>query len=400
VKVLFASGIYPPDIGGPATYVRNLALALRARGIEPEVVTYGDEAPPDDGFPVRSVRRSRGPLGRYADYARVVRRAAARADLVYVQDALSSGLPGSAGAWAARRPVVLKVVGDPAWEVSTEAGWVRDGFGEFQARRYGPRVEGLRRVQRLVAGHAARVIVPSRFLRDVVHGWGVPVERIQVVYNSAPEPAPADVRAAGLGRGDRRVVDGRTVVVTAGRLLPHKRFDQVIRAVAAVRPERPDVHLVVAGAGPCDGELRALARDLGVADAVTFAGRLPRAELALQLEAADVFVLLSDYEGFSHVLLEAMRAGLPVVASDVGGNPELVQDGVSGRLVHVDRPEEVRAALAEICRDAVLRRRLADGARAKAAELTWDVTVERTLGVLRSLVQDTRTERAASNTAR
>jgi glycosyltransferase involved in cell wall biosynthesis len=379
VNVLFATGIYPPDIGGPATYVRNLARALAARGTGVEVVTYGDGSRSDeDGFTVHRVPRRRAPALRYAAYAAAVRRAAARADLVFAQDPLSAGLPARVGARLARRPALLKVVGDLAWEIAGDVGWTTDGVEAFQTRRYGPRVEALRLAQRTVARGARGVIVPSGYVRGIALGWGVAPERLHVVHNGVPPPphAPPSAEEARQGLG----LAGDFVVTSIGRLIPLKRFDVLIRALTLLRDEVPRARLVLVGSGPCEGALRALASESGVAERVRFTGRLAQAEVLRHLRASHVFALVSTHEGFSHVLLEAMQAGVPVVATDVGGNRELMEDGRCGRLLEVASPAAVAGALADLWRSAALRARLAAEGERRARE-SWPVMLEGTLRV-------------------
>ena len=379
MNVLFATGIYPPDIGGPATYVRHLAQALHERGVGVEVVTYGDQAGGGEPFAVRRVPRGPALPARYAALARAVRSGGRRADVVFAQDPLSAGLPATVGARLAARPVLLKVVGDLAWEIADDLGWVTDGVDAFQAKRYGPRVEALRRAQRLVARGAAQVIVPSDYVRRIVDGWGVDARRLHVVPNGVPPLAsglPArDATRAELG------LTGRFVVTSVGRLIPLKRFERLIEAVALVRAKAPDASLVIIGSGPSESTLRARAAEVGLADAVRFTGPLARPDVLRYLRATDVFALVSTHEGFSHVLLEAMQAGAAVVATDVGGNRETLEDGRCGLLLGSAAPEAIATAIGELQRAADERARLAQAGERRARE-SWPAMIDRTLGVL------------------
>ena len=380
MNVLFATGIHPPDIGGPATYVRHLAGELRARGIGVEVVTYGDApAAAGDAYPVRRIARTRPLPVRYAAYAAAVRAAARGAGVVFAQDPLSSGLPAVAGARLARRPLLLKVVGDLAWEIADDLGWIADGVDAFQARRYGARVQALRRAQRAVARAAAQVIVPSRYVQRIVAGWGVPADRLQVIPNGVPPPEiplpDRDAARRELG------LDGGFVVTSIGRFIPLKRFDRLVTAVGRLRDRAPDVRLVLIGSGPAEPALRALAAATGVADRVRFAGRLPHAEVMRHLRASDLFALVSTHEGFSHVLLEAMQAGVPAMATDVGGNRETLEDGGCGRLLASAEPDAIAAAILELSRTPEERARLAAAGQARAAG-SWPAMVGRTIEML------------------
>lgn len=385
MRILFATGIFPPDIGGPATYVNGLARELRRRGIEVSVITYGtysDEGD-DTPFPVRRVSRARALPLRYFDYLTSVYRAAREADVVYLQDPLSSGLPGFFGARLARKPVLLKIVGDAAWEIARDSGAVSDDFGVFQERVYPARVERIRRAQRLVARRVDRIVVPSRFLEKVVTRWGVAEHKIEVVPNSIPEPRGLEVSREAAK--DSLGLEGRTVVLSAGRLVPWKGFDTLIRLAAGMKQEFPRLRWLIAGGGPGEEGLRRLMKEVEAESAVTLLGAVPRERMAEYMAASDLFVLWSGYEGLSHVLLEAMRAGRAIVASDAGGNPELIESGQSGRLVPWRDDEALGRTLAELCRDAFERERLERGALAAASRFAWPVMVDSTLDLLQRM---------------
>ena len=216
------------------------------------------------------------------------------------------------------------------------------------------------------------VIVPSRFLADTVRGWGVPEERIRVVYNA--------VAPAGPGGEPLPLPLGTAVnVVTVGRLVPWKHVDAVIDAVAALE----GVGLVVIGDGPLRGQLEARAAERGAADRVYFAGQRSNADTRRLMRACQVFVLASSYEGLPHIVLEAMQLGLSVVATAAGGTGEVVISGETGLLVPVNDPAALRQALARLASDPALRQALP--ARAAAfldARFAFPVMVQETEALL------------------
>ena len=372
MNVLFATGIYPPELGGPATYVSYLARELQNRGVGVEVVTYGERRDEDRAFPVHRVPKHPFVAHRYSSFYRAVREAARRADVIYAQDPLSVGLPSLLAGKASGRPLVVKVVGDLAWEIAVDMNRTADSFQEFQRRRQSLPVELFRRSEHAVARRARHVIVPSEFLRQTVLGWGVEGDRVCVIHNSLPESPLEKTRDQARRELGLR---GDPLLLAAGRLVPWKRFDLPIRFLGEV----PSAHLIIAGSGPQERSLKTLARDLGVADRITFTGALPHEAMMLHLRASDLFLLPSTYEGFSHLLLEAMRMGTPVLASDAGGNAEVVGD--AGRLVTADSPSSFRAALLELCGDPRLRE-MGERARRRAERFSWDALVEETLRLL------------------
>ena len=131
-----------------------------------------------------------------------------------------------------------------------------------------------------------------------------------------------------------------------------------------------------------------LARTLGVADRVTLVGRLPRAELLAEYARADLLVLPSLFEPFGIVLLEAMAAGLPVIASRVGGIPEVVADGVTGLLVEPGNASELASAVLRFAESPSLRARMGSRGRERVRSYSWEVLVPRILAVYREAIQE------------
>ena len=391
LKVLFASGIYPPDIGGPATYVSQLAAELRKRGGDAQVVTYGEPVTVDDegNVPVTRIARTSPLPLRYLHFFRAVAAEAAGADLVYLQDALSSGFPGALASRLRGKPVLVKIVGDPTWEIAREKGIVSDDFEVFQTGRYTIGVEAMRRARNFVVRSAARVVVPSQFLARVVEGWGFPRAHIEIVRNSVRDES-FPVVSMEVARRRLGLHDARTTVLSIGRLVPWKGFDALIRLAAEMSEDFPDLRWIIVGGGPCEQELKALAGSLGVDDRVTFTGAIARDKVGLYLAAIDLFVLWTGYEGLSHVLIEAMRTGVPVVASDAGGNSELVEDGVSGRLVPWGNTEKLREVVEELCKNPASRKSLGAAGRRESGALSWDTMLERTLDVFERTIQQCR----------
>jgi len=350
VRILIVTGIFPPDIGGPATYVPQIAEGLAQRGHAVTVVTLSDRLDHEDGgYPFRVIRLPRRAFRpwRMGRTVLVLLRLGRRADVLFVNGlALESALAN----FVLRKPLVMKVVGDLAWERATGRGWTADDFEAFQRRRYGLRIELLKALRSWWTRRADRVIVPSRYLARWVAGWGVPAEKIVVIYNAVEpvdgvEPLPVPLRTP-------------VKAVTVGRLVPWKQVNGLLEALTEV----PELGLMVVGDGPERPRLERRARELGVQDRVYFAGRRPKKEALGLMAACDLFVLNSAYEGLPHVVLEAMALGLPVVATAAGGTPEVVRDGETGVLVP-GRYATLGASLSALARDPALRRRLGRAAR-------------------------------------
>jgi glycosyltransferase involved in cell wall biosynthesis len=263
-----------------------------------------------------------------------------------------------------RKPLVLKIVGDVAWERATNWGWVHESFEEFQKQRYGVKIEALKAIRARCSRQADRVIVPSHYLANWVAQWGIPDDNIHVIYNAnaLPSPSMGERRGGGESQAPTSVslpLSTPVSAVTVGRLVPWKQVDKVLKAIARV----DGVGLVVIGDGAERRALEDLARSLGLVDRVYFAGARSKAETLALMAACDLFVLNSTYEGFPHVVLEAMALGLPVIATAVGGTPELVENGRNGRLIPAADGDTLCDALSTLTSCPQERQRLAAAAR-------------------------------------
>ncbi len=323
MRLLITTGIFPPDIGGPATYVPTIAKALTERGhtvtvlttSEPEHLRWDDSIHP---FPVIRMNRRQKIWKRLPNYVAQILRYGRTADVIYTngiyfETAIANKF--------LRKPLVMKIVGDEAWERSVRKGWTKDRFEDFQHNRQSWQAELFKRLRSWYVKQADKVIVPSRYLARWVARWGIPEERIVVIYNAVEpldgvKPFPVSLKTS-------------IKAITVGRLVPWKRIDQLLEALFQV----PGLGLVVVGDGPERSRLEALAKRLSVSERVYFAGSQSKLETLMLMAACDFFVLNSTYEGLPHVVLEAMALGLPVVATAVGGIPEVVKDGETGILV-------------------------------------------------------------------
>ena len=372
MNVLVVTGIWPPDVGGPATHAPDVARFLHARGWRVEVVTTAAAAPAPEVYPVLWVSRGLLPGARHAAGAALVARRARAADVVYTTGTFGRS---AAGATAARRPYVVKLTADPAFERARRKGYVAGDLAAFQRGGGGVAASMLRFARDVELRHAAHVFTPSAFLRELAIGWGVAPERVSVL----PNPAPA---VAGLPPVDelrRRLGVEGTAFAFAGRLTAQKSLHVALEALAEVE----DVTLLVAGEGDELESLRSRSEELGLNGRVRFLGAQPRERVLELFRAADAAILSSAWENFPHTVVEALAAGTPVIATDVGGVREAVEDGVNGLLVPPGDAAAFAAALRRYVTDGDLRRRL----RERAAPSVERFSAEAVLAELESVLR-------------
>lgn len=370
MKLLIATPLYPPEIGGPATYAKLLYEGLPKKKIEVELVKFSG---------VRHFPR----IIRHLVYFWRVYRALCRADIALALDPVSVGLPVCLAARLARKRFIVKIVGDYAWEQGRQRFGITETLDEFvKTNNNVPLpVRILQRIQTRVARSATRVIVPSEYLKNIVATWGtsaspstgIQSEKIEVIYNATS--------IKEIGKVPEVVAKlPRPLVVNIGRLVPWKHVDGVIDAVSSVF----STALAIIGDGP---EYEALARRANekLVERAILTGSLSHEDTLAVMKSADVLVLNSSYEGLSHLLIEAFMLGVPVIATRVGGNPEVITDGVDGILVPVGDTPALAHAIALVFGDEKMRARLSARAKESSRRFSTELMLAQTFDVIRGL---------------
>jgi glycosyltransferase involved in cell wall biosynthesis len=330
------------EIGGAQSYVRDLIPELVGR-YDVTVAAHGPGPLADavktrgaDYVELRHVRRDVGPrdiLGLF-ELWRLCRRL--RPDIVHLNSSKVGVLGRIAGA-AARVPV----------RVFTAHGWAFYASSGLVGRLY-------LWADRIVLPLTTAVICVSDTDREAGLAARTCVdERTWVIHNGV-EPGPEPIRT----------VRPRVRIVSVGRLAAQKDFPALVRAAAALDPARAEV--VVLGDGPDRQQIEADIARLEIADRFTLAGEV--SDVPERLRDADVFVLASNFEGLPISVLEAMAAGLPIVASNVGGLPEMVEEGANGMLVPAGDSDGLARALEALVDDPALRRRQGEQSRRRLVE--------------------------------
>lgn len=341
MNIFILAGNFPPDIGGPANYLPSLSLALAERGHTIEILCFSDVKiyDQDHKWPFRTYRilRTQSILIRELKTLYYGVRLASKADVIYSNGndfkAFLIGL-------IVRKPTVHKIVGDVSWERAQNRKWFSGTLDQYQnIKNKGCLLRVLDWARSFPLRRAAAVITPSLYLKEVVSGWGIPASKIRVVYNSFhPTEGP-------LKNFDSPVFRNPNLkfMCTIGRLVPWKGIDTLIQSLTISK----DLALIVIGDGPLGEQLKALAKELKVDNRVLFTGRQDRNQIKYFLTKSHFFILNSSYEGLPHVVLEAMSCKCLVVASNVGGTPELVQNRKTGILFEYNKLDSIQSAIKE-----------------------------------------------------
>jgi len=381
MKIVIASGIYPPDIGGPATYSRLIGREFIDMGIDVSLVCYSDkpEEPGDkeEKFKIVRVVRKNNPLVRYLIYFWSLYKLAKNCDLIYAQGPLGAGLPALIVSRILGKKFIIKIVGDYAWEQGVNQFGITDLIEEFQTKKYDAKTERIRKIQKIVVKSADKVITPSEFLKKIVKGWGVKEERINVVYNAGPESENiAKIAPKTALEGD--------ILISAARLEPWKGMLALVEIMPDLLRENPNFRLFIAGDGPLSASLKSATQNLKIEKSITLAGRVPHDELMANFKAGKIFILNTGYEGLPHIILEAMACGLPIITTNVCGNPEVVKDNYNGLLVGYNNKIELKAAILKLWEDKELREKFVKNSRDVLKKFTLEQMIKGTIEILKS----------------
>lgn len=358
-KILIATGVYPPEVGGPATYTALLEKEMPKRGIEVSVLPF-------------RVVRELPKVVRHIAFLFKVLALGRKADLLYAQDPVSVGFPTMLAAKILNKPFLIRVAGDWVWEQSAQRFGVKDSIDDFQNKKYGFKIEFLRAIQKMTVRHANCAITPSKYFRNLVSGWNPKKENVMTIYN-------------GINFGEIAENDGKfepKTIFSAGRLVPWKGFDILIEIVKKM----PGWKLFIAGDGPDREKLSKLIEEGGLKEKAFMLGDIERREMIKKIQNSEIFILNTSFESFSFVIVEAMFAGTPVISTDIGNISEIIENGKEGILVNPGDKVAIIGAVQKLS-DPEFRNQIVKNAVLKAKTFSIDSTLEKTAEVIFSLTK-------------
>jgi len=364
--ILIATGIYPPDIGGPSVYAE-----LISRGLGPEydtiVLAYSKTLPRMPKF------------FRKLTYAVRAWKLAGQSDAILALSILGVGVAAVYVAKWRNKPLIVRVAGDRAWEDAVVDGTTHLLLDDFQKTLKRTRKQ---KRQEWVCKNASAIIVPSKYLAGIVAGWGIPREKIKLVANSAN----LAVRPLSKEEARKRLGIQGNVIISVGRLVPWKGFRMLIKLMPKFLEINPFFRLVIIGDGPDKKLLATMVQNLNMQKKIFLVGKKSREEMLLYLQSAELMILNSGYEGFSHQILEAMTAGVPVVTSNVGGNREIIRQGENGFMVKYNDEFNIVEAVKTLWHSSELREKFISEGKKSTAQYTPERTIRETKAVLEFIV--------------
>ena len=321
MKILIVVGIFPPDIGGPATFVPLIAKKLIENNYKVEIICLSDSLNHEDAnfeFNVYRIKRRQNLIKRWIKTVLKIISVGKRADLIFV-----NGLPMESyvANLLLRKKVIRKVVGDWAWERGRNLKLTNDAFDEFQNKKHNLHLEIAKFSRGWTTKKADLVITPSEHLKSVVNKWGAESKNIKVIYNGT------DLFTKESKATNKKHIN----LITVGRLTPFKNIDKIILSLNQLKLLNSNLHrLIIVGDGPERNNLEKLVSENKLSDFVTFTGQLKKSELNKYYQESDIYIQASGYEGLPHTLLEAISHNLSIISTPIGGTNEILENNTNG----------------------------------------------------------------------
>ncbi len=378
MKILIATPIYPPEIGGPATYTKELCERLHDKH-QITVVAFTDN---QEAFPqtkLISVRkRSPMPIRLLRFFFRIITEGK-NMNVIYVQNAMAAGLPVALASKIIGVPFVLKFVGDEAWERASQEKRTKKRLEEFlENPEGGLKTKLMMAIQGFVLRRASIVTTPSAYLSEVlIRVYKIDRKRAVVNYNAAEETETLPFETERIPHQ----------IATTARLVAWKGVDGIIEAVALLKDEIPDLKFSIAGEGPEMENLKALAEKLKVSDRVNFLGRISRAETWQLRKNSELYVLNSTYEGLPHTVLTSFAAEIPTIATNIPGTNEAIYDEKTGLLVEAENPKQLADAIKKLLDNKPLQDKLVhEGSKLLKEKFSWEAHINNLNKILESVL--------------
>lgn len=392
MRILIITPVFPPDIGGPATYVYELSKRLVKQRHEVFIIAHSENMHFQRNLNDFALKIFRLPFyNRFSGNNSLFRILHAikkfielrvAPDIIYVHDPFMTGIPGIFGKFIKRCPLVLKLVGDLAWEISQRHHWTSQNLVDFHAalplRGY-----LLEIAQYQIFTFCNKIIMPSRFLKELFKPLCNP-DKIVIIPNAVE--IDENIQKADKTEIKTKLGLNKFSIFAAGRLVPWKGFDGLVSLIPQLVKDYPQIRLNIAGEGPLKPLLSELIKKLGMTNQIQLLGRLDKTQLLEYMRASDVFIMNSSYEGLSHTIIEALGCKIPVIATKVGGNRELIKHKWNGLLVNYNDQIQLENAVRTIYENKKMAAYLAENGVKAFKRFTWNNHISKLLALFREII--------------
>ena len=311
MRVLVTVGIFPPDIGGPATFVPKIAKYFQDElNYEIEILTLSDNKNSNinDDFSVKRIDRNLPIIYRWLKTIFTIYKLGKNKDLIFVN---GLGTETTIANIFLKKKIIRKIVGDPVWERAYSKAKISESFDEFQDKNYGFSISLQKKVRSFSIKKSDIVVTPSQHLKNFILNLGFK-NKIEIINNGVFIPE----------ENTNIFTNDQINITIVSRLVSHKNIKKIIRAISDLND--PLIYLNIIGDGPELNQLQKISLESNNKDNIIFHGKLNRDDINHIFLKSDIYIQASNYEGLPHSLLEAMSYGIPVLCTPVGECKEIL----------------------------------------------------------------------------
>ena len=304
-------GIFPPDIGGPATFVPKIAKYFQDElNYEIEILTLSDNKNSNinDDFSVKRIDRNLPIIYRWLKTIFTIYKLGKNKDLIFVN---GLGTEATIANIFLNKKIIRKIVGDPVWERAYSKAKISESFDEFQVKNYGFSISLQKKVRSFSIKKSDIVVTPSQHLKNFILNLGFK-NKIEIINNGVFIPE----------ENTNIFTNDQINITIVSRLVSHKNIKKIIRAISDLND--PLIYLNIIGDGPELNQLQKISLESNNKDNIIFHGKLNRDDINHIFLKSDIYIQASNYEGLPHSLLEAMSYGIPVLCTPVGECKEIL----------------------------------------------------------------------------
>ena len=319
MDILITVGIFPPDIGGPASFVPKISKYLINKGHNIKIICLSDKEHLDykDEFSVIRINRNLPIISRWFKTIVKIYNVSKKSDLIFVN---GLGTEATIANLFSRKKVIRKIVGDPVWERVYNKKLINESFDDFQENKHGIFISLQKIIRNWSINKSNLIITPSQHLKTFINKIGID-NKILVINNGVT-----------IQETNNKVFQNSIIqLLVVSRLVTQKNIDSIIKAVKVM--ENEGIILNIVGDGSEINNLKNLVENYELEEKVNFIGKIENAKLNEYLSNADIFVQASNYEGLPHSILEAINYEIPILSTEVGGCSVLLNKGERGYII-------------------------------------------------------------------
>ena len=319
MDILITVGIFPPDIGGPASFVPKIAKYLINKGHNVKIICLSDKEhlTYKDDINVIRINRSSPIIFRWLKTIVKIYSNSKKSDLIFVN---GLGTETTIANLFIRKKVIRKIVGDPVWERVYNKNLIDESFDDFQENNHGLSISLQKMIRNWSINKSNLIITPSQHLKNFIDKIGFD-KNIFVINNGV-----------NIEQHNKVVLENNIIqLLVVSRLVSQKNIDLIIKAVKVT--ENENIILNIVGDGSEINNLKLLVKKYELDKKINFIGKIENTKLNEYLKNADIFIQASNYEGLPHSILEAMNFEIPILSTDVGGCSVLLNKGERGYII-------------------------------------------------------------------